>query len=104
MPGWVSHQVRFVSEPMCQNRFADYNFLSLDGQFNLHINQNYANHLVCVTSGEVGTGFKPSGVPRNFVRGGVGASANSVEYRGQRERGSGGVSSVVRGSAQFANE
>jgi hypothetical protein len=31
---------------------------------------------------------KPSGVPRNFVRGG--GSTNSVEDRGQRERGSGG--------------
>ena len=39
-----------------------------------------------------------SGVPRNFVRGeGVG-STNSVEDRGQRERGSGGGSPLVRGS------
>jgi hypothetical protein len=29
---------------------------------------------------------------------------NSVEDRGQRERGSGGGSPVVRGSTQFANE
>jgi len=36
-----------------------------------------------------------SGVPRNFVRGG---SPNSVEDRGQRERGSGGGSPLVRGS------
>jgi len=36
-----------------------------------------------------------SGVPRNFVRGG---STNSVENRGQRERGSGGGSPLVRGS------
>jgi hypothetical protein len=31
-------------------------------------------------------------------------STNSVEDRGQRERGSGGGSPLVRGSAQFANE
>jgi hypothetical protein len=45
-----------------------------------------------------------SGVPRNFVcwRGG-GGSANSVEDRGQRERGSGGGSPLVKGSTQFAN-
>ena len=36
-----------------------------------------------------------SGVPRNFFRGG---STNSVEDRGQRERGSGGSSPLVRGS------
>jgi hypothetical protein len=41
-----------------------------------------------------------SGVPRNFVR--VGVSTNSVEDRGQKERGSGGGSPLVRGSAQFA--
>jgi hypothetical protein len=34
---------------------------------------------------------------------GVG-STNSVEDRGQRERGSGGGTPLVRGSAQFANE
>ena len=37
-----------------------------------------------------------SGVPRNFVRGG--GSINSVEDRGQRERGYGGGSPLVRGS------
>jgi hypothetical protein len=31
-------------------------------------------------------------------------STNSVEDRGQSERGSGGGSSLVRGSIQFANE
>ena len=36
-----------------------------------------------------------SGVPRNFFRG---VSTNSVEDRGQRERGSGGGSLLVRGS------
>jgi hypothetical protein len=43
-----------------------------------------------------------SGIPRNFFSGG--GSTNSVEERGQRERGSGGGSPLVRGSAQFANE
>jgi hypothetical protein len=42
-----------------------------------------------------------SDVTRNFVRG---DSTNSVEDRGQRERGSGGGSPLERGSAQFANE
>jgi len=32
------------------------------------------------------------GVPRNFVRKGGGGSTNSIEDRGQRERGSGGGS------------
>jgi hypothetical protein len=41
-----------------------------------------------------------SGVPRNFFRV-EGGSTNSVEDRGQRERGSGGGSPLVRGSAQF---
>ena len=36
-----------------------------------------------------------SGVPRNFFRGG-GGSTNSVEGRGQRERGSGGVAPYSR--------
>jgi hypothetical protein len=31
-------------------------------------------------------------------------STNSVEDRGQGEQGSGGISPLVRGSAQFANE
>ena len=41
-----------------------------------------------------------SGVPRNFARGG---STNSVEDRGQRERGSGGGSPLVRGSGGSCN-
>ena len=41
-----------------------------------------------------------SGVPRNFVRG---VSTNSVEDRGQRERGSGGGSPLVRGSGGSCN-
>jgi hypothetical protein len=43
-----------------------------------------------------------SGVPRNFF--GRWGFKNSVEHRGQRERGSGGGSPLVRGSTQFANE
>ena len=43
-----------------------------------------------------------SGVPRNFVRG-RGDSTNSVEDRGQRERGSGGGSPLVRGSGGSCN-
>ena len=42
-----------------------------------------------------------SGIPRNFVRGG--GSTNSVEDRGQRERGSGGSSPLVRGSGGSCN-
>ena len=42
-----------------------------------------------------------SGVPRNFVWGG--GSTNSVEDRGQRERGSGGDSPLVRGSGGSCN-
>jgi hypothetical protein len=45
-----------------------------------------------------------SGVPRNIFRWVGGGSTNSVEDRGQRERGSAGGSPLVRGSAQFANE
>ena len=41
-----------------------------------------------------------SGVPRNFVRGG---STNSTEDRGQRERGSGGGSPLVRGPGSSCN-
>ena len=45
-----------------------------------------------------------SGVPRNFVReGGVRDSKNLVEDRGQRERGSGGGSPIVRGSEGSCN-
>ena len=43
-----------------------------------------------------------SGVPRNYVRGG-GGSTNSVEDRGQRERGSGGGSPLVKGSVGSCN-
>ena len=40
------------------------------------------------------------GVPRIFFRG---VSTNSVEDRGQRERGSGGGSPLVRGSGGSCN-
>ena len=43
-----------------------------------------------------------SGVPRIFF-GGWGVSTNSVEDRGQRERGSGGGSPLVRGSGGSCN-
>ena len=43
---------------------------------------------------------RSSGVPRNFFRGG---STNSVEDRGQRGRGSGGGSPLVRGSGGSCN-
>jgi hypothetical protein len=36
--------------------------------------------------------------------GGGGGSTNSIEDRGQRERGCGGGSTLVRGSTQFANK
>jgi len=38
-----------------------------------------------------------------FCSGGVGGSTNSVEDRGQRERGSGGGSPLVRGSVGSCN-
>jgi len=44
-----------------------------------------------------------SGVPRDFVRGGGEVSTNSVEDRGQRERGSGAGSPLVRGSGSSCN-
>ena len=43
-----------------------------------------------------------SGVPKNFVPRG-GGSTNSVEDRGERERGSGGGSPLVRGSGGSCN-
>ena len=42
-----------------------------------------------------------SGVPRNFCS--VGDSTNSVGDRGQRERGAGGGSPLVRGSVGSCN-
>jgi hypothetical protein len=49
--------------------------------------------------------FSGAGLRQEFFsRGGGVVSINSVEKRGQRERGSGGGSYLVRGSIQFANE
>ena len=59
---------------------------------------------MCVTVPRATRGnnaVRGSGVPRNFVRGG--GSTNSVEDRGQRERGSGGGSPLVRGSGGSCN-
>jgi hypothetical protein len=42
-----------------------------------------------------------SDIPGNVFS--VGSSTNSVEDRGQIKRGSGGVSPLDKGSAQFAN-
>jgi hypothetical protein len=71
----------------------------------------------CAVDDEVAKNRGPvltnSSVHRNFFRGRGsyarnfffgGGSTNSVEDRGQRERGSGGVSPLVRGFTQFANE
>ena len=44
-----------------------------------------------------------SGVPRNFVSVEGGGSTNSVEDRGQIERGSGGGSPLVKGSGRSCN-
>jgi hypothetical protein len=44
-----------------------------------------------------------SGVPRIFFFWGGGCSTNSIEDRGQRERGSGGDSPLVRGSGGSCN-
>ena len=44
-----------------------------------------------------------SGVPRNFLRGGGGCSTNSVEDRGQGERGCGGGSPLVKVSGGSCN-
>jgi hypothetical protein len=44
--------------------------------------------------------FSVGGYSRNFF----GGSTNLVEDGGQRERGSGGCSPLVRGSTQFADE
>jgi hypothetical protein len=48
--------------------------------------------------------FYTQGHTQEFFFWGGGGSTKSVEDRGQREWGSGGGRSPVRGSAQFANE
>ena len=45
----------------------------------------------------------PVAYPGFFLRGGGGVSTNSVENRGQGERGSGAVAPVVRGSGGKCN-
>jgi len=55
--------------------------------------------LICWRN-SLGTRVCASGVPRNFVRG---CSTNSVEDRGQRERGSGCGSPLVVGSGGSCN-
>ena len=50
------------------------------------------------TDVSVSRGWVPVAYPGIFFRGGGGGSTNSVEDRGQRERGSGGGSPLVRGS------
>ena len=57
--------------------------------------------LINLTRSDTTSSYTDSGVPRNFV-GGRG-STNSVEDRGQRERGSGGGSPLVRGSEGSCN-
>ena len=59
------------------------------------VNDNYKATCFGCTTASI------SGVPRNFSRGGV--STISVEDRGQRERGSGGGSPLVRGSGGSCN-
>jgi hypothetical protein len=58
--------------------------------------QHLANFMLCWPC------FTISGINRFFFGGG-GGSTNSVEDRGHREKGSGGGSPLVRGSAKFAN-
>jgi hypothetical protein len=48
--------------------------------------------------------LQTNGIPRIFFRGFSRGSTSSVEDRGQRERGSGGGSPLVRCSIQFANQ
>ena len=73
--------------------------LSRSFPYTANCNENYINVYV-VTHTHTHT-HTHSGVPRNFVR--RGGSTNSVEDRGQRERGSGGVSPLVRGSGGSCN-
>jgi len=58
---------------------------------------------VLISTQSRATIVRDSGVPRNFVWGGRGGSTNSVEDRGQRERGSVGGSPLVRGSGGSCN-
>jgi len=66
---------------------------------NFIIQNSYIHN--CITSPQLPSTFRTSGVPRNFFRGG--GSTNSVEDRGKRGRGSGGSSPLVRGSGGSRN-
>ena len=73
----------------------------------LHIHIHFKNHhfqhklfLVLISKSSSKLTVSCSGVHRNFFRRG---STNSVEDRGQRERGSGGGSPLVRGSGGSCN-
>jgi hypothetical protein len=79
--------------PVIRNREEFGAFYTLFGELRDDANRFSNYFLMSVSSFD-------SGVPRNVFRG---VSTNSVEDRGQRERGSGGGSLLVRGSAQFAN-
>ena len=70
------------------------------------------NFRIAKNEGNFLTGLKPVGFSRRTVLCGtvaypgmffVGGSTNSVEDRGQRERGSGGGSPLVRGSGGSCN-
>ena len=65
--------------------------------FVISTNYNFYTKVACFCI------VRHSGLPRNFVRGEVGRSKNSVEDRGQRERRSGGGSPLVRGSGGSCN-
>jgi hypothetical protein len=66
-----------------------------------NISNNYITDWGCPIRGLRSHLYIISGVPRNLFRVG---STNSVEDKEQRERGSGGGSPLVRGSAKFENE
>jgi len=64
-----------------------------------HLYPSTSAHHVIIQ--KTGGSISGSGVPRNFFQGGC--STNSVEDRGQRGRGSGGGSPLVRGSGGSCN-
>jgi hypothetical protein len=64
-----------------------------------HLRMSAGKKKILSVEFKVGSG---SGVPWNLV-GGEGGSTNSVYDRGQRERGSGGGSPLVRGSGGSCN-
>ena len=60
--------------------------------FSLTLSKSFPLFLRSLPSVSFGVTTHPvSGVPRNFFFGGGGGSTNSVEDRGQREWGSGGI-------------